>query len=138
MSALYFSFHALNEAYIACICAGVGRCRLPGSLRRKTRYFWIGMNASSRVVSKPSPIASNEDPENRHEEGLKNSWKRAAEPGQHVLAQQRSVIRYDVFRSVPPIHARDPALWIDDPDESRTGFEPVPDLREDFAGTIMR
>src|SRR5262245_26029532 len=133
MSALYFSFHALNEAYIACICAGVGRCCLPGSLRRKTRYFWVGMNASSRVVSKPSPIASNEDPENRHEEGLNNSCQRAAEPGEHVLALQRSVIRDDVFRPVLPIHTRDPALGINHPDESRAGFEPVADLRKDFA-----
>src|SRR2546426_5147242 len=74
----------------------------------------------------------------RREKELENSCQRAAEPGQHVLAQQRSVTRYDVFRPVLPIHARDPALWIDDPDESRTGIQPVPDLREDFTGTIMR
>src|SRR5438105_14592934 len=69
---------------------------------------------------------------------LENSCQRAPEPGQHVLAQQRSVIRDDGFRPVLPIHTRDPALGIDDPDESRTGIQPVPDLREDFTGTILR
>src|SRR2546427_12744520 len=73
----------------------------------------------------------------RREKELENSCQRAAEPGQHVLAQQRSVTRDDVFRPVLPIHARDPALWIDDPDESRTGIQPVPDLREEFTGTII-
>src|SRR5438445_9321438 len=74
----------------------------------------------------------------RREKELEDSCQRAAEPGQHVLAQQRSVSRDDVFRPVLPIHTRDPALWVDDPDESRTGIQPVPDLREDFTGTIMR
>src|SRR6266550_1665790 len=74
----------------------------------------------------------------RRKRVLENSCQRAAEPGQHVLAQQRSVTRDDVFRPVLPIHTRDPALRIDDPDESRTGIQPVPDLREDFTGTIMR
>src|SRR2546427_2460949 len=74
----------------------------------------------------------------RREKELEDGCQRAAEPGQHVLAQQRSVSRDDVFRPVLPIHTRDPALWVDDPDESRTGIQPVPDLREDFTGTIMR
>src|SRR3989442_15720812 len=58
----------------------------------------------------------------RRQKELENSCQRAAEPGQHVLAQQRSVTRDDVFRPVLPIHTRDPALWIDHPDESRTGI----------------
>src|SRR3989442_7734723 len=74
----------------------------------------------------------------RREKELEDSCQRAAEPGQHVLAQQRSVTRDDVFRPVQPIHTRDPALWIDDPDELRTCIQPVPDLREDFTETIMR
>ena len=41
---------------------------------------------------------------------LENSCQRAAEPGQHVLAQQRAVIRDDVFRcSVNTTNERSPA-----------------------------
>src|SRR5262245_22391399 len=44
ISALNFSFHALNAAYISCICAGEGDVPFcPGALRWITRYLRVGI-----------------------------------------------------------------------------------------------
>src|SRR6266480_130122 len=68
--------------------------------------------------------------------GLQDGRERAGEPGHHVLAIEGAVPRNDRFAAVVAVDPRQPPLRIDDPDEPRSGGEPVGDLGENLAGAV--